>query len=513
MSYLANNFDLRFGDLFIIIPDGTVKMKSKVYISYKKEACYTDYHDVMEYVPNYPEYPFRRESISEKFSSDDAYELVRAALVGYGLDRVNYGKESWNPLGEYISRGDTVLIKPNLVMDHNENNKVQTSGLECLITHTSVIRAVCDYCIIALKGTGRVIIADAPMQGCDFEKLVSECGLNKLIDFYKKNKVKVELKDLRQYQSTFNKNKVIVERKDIDSTGVIVHLGEKSVHKKERRLEYQVSDYEKKDTQAFHHGSTHDYEVSATMLKADVIINLPKPKTHRLAGITAAMKNMVGITYNKASLPHRVAGSSLEGGDAYNKKSLLKKVADKALTYKIRAEKKERFGLATFYRYVYGVNLVLGRWISQDRSYIGSWYGNDTIWRTVCDLNYIVNYADKDGIIRDTVQRKQINIGDMIIAGQGNGPVSPSPKELGIVLISDNAEMFDMTVCSLMGFDYKKIPILKAIYNEKKQGELGHIMILSNIEALNGELNSLSFPKKWRFVPYDTWKGHIEKDG
>jgi uncharacterized protein (DUF362 family) len=30
-------------------------------------------------------------------------------------------------------------------------------------------------------------------------------------------------------------------------------------------------------------------------LQADVFINLPKPKTHKRAGITGAMKNLVGI--------------------------------------------------------------------------------------------------------------------------------------------------------------------------------------------------------------------------
>ena len=72
---------------------------------------------------------------------------------------------------------------------------------------------------------------------------------------------------------------------------------------------YQVSDYDKADTATFHHDTVHDYEINSDILQADVVINFCKPKTHRLAGITAAMKNMVGITYNKACLPHRSAGS------------------------------------------------------------------------------------------------------------------------------------------------------------------------------------------------------------
>ena len=124
-------------------------------------------------------------------------------------------------------------------------------------------------------------------------------------------------------------------------------------------------------------------------------------------------------------------------------KSWFKKRADDALTAKIYAEKKGKIAEATIFRYLYGALLVLGRLISKDLSYIGSWHGNDTIWRTVCDLAFIVKYADKNGSICETEQRKVLNIGDMIIAGEGNGPVSPSPKLLGIILISDECYAFD----------------------------------------------------------------------
>lgn len=58
-------------------------------------------------------------------------------------------------------------------------------------------------------------------------------------------------------------------------------------------------------------------------MEADVIINIPKPKCHRLAGMTAALKNMVGVIYDKNSLPHRKIGSVEEGGDAYKKRIYL----------------------------------------------------------------------------------------------------------------------------------------------------------------------------------------------
>ena len=63
----------------------------------------------------YLEYPF------EELSSEDneVYDLVRQALYTLGLDKENYGNEKWNPLKEFINKGDVVLLKPNLVMDSN----------------------------------------------------------------------------------------------------------------------------------------------------------------------------------------------------------------------------------------------------------------------------------------------------------------------------------------------------------------------------------------------------------
>ncbi|PLX85437.1 MAG: (4Fe-4S)-binding protein, partial [Desulfuromonas sp.] len=44
------------------------------------------------------------------------------------------------------------------------------------------------------------------------------------------------------------------------------------------------------------HGTTfHSLEVASAILEADVIINLPKLKTHQMMGLTAAVKNMFGV--------------------------------------------------------------------------------------------------------------------------------------------------------------------------------------------------------------------------
>lgn len=477
---------------------------SKVVIEQMNGVHYPPPYDNFNPSECYPEFPFNTSEIST--NPNKAYELVRNCLADMGLDSEHFGTKYWNPLGTYIKPSDFVIIKPNLVMHVNENKHASENAFECLITNSACIRAICDYCIIALNGTGRLMIGDAPMQGCDFDALLKKSGLPKLIDFYKAHGIKVELRDFRQYQSKFNVNKVIVDKKYNDAKGTVVHMGAKSQHMgSQSNGIYQVSDYDKADTALFHHDAVHDYEINRDILQADVIINFCKPKTHRLAGITGAMKNMVGITYNKACLPHRSAGSIEEHGDAYLNKSILKRMADDALTYKIRAENAGKFGSATVLRYIYGALLVSARKVGKDPYYIGSWYGNDTIWRTICDLNYIVRYADKNGVLHDEPQRQILNLGDMIIAGERNGPVSPSPKMLGAVIACDDPVAFDVTLCKLMGFSFERIPLVKNLITGKT------IFPYSVPEVLlNGKtavpLDKIKFPEEWKFEPHDAWK-------
>ena len=126
----------------------------------------------------YPECPFPNEISSDK---NQVYEMVRESFIKLKLDYVNYNKKEWNPLGKWIKPGDKVLLKPNLVLDINYN---LGEGVECIYTHPSVTAAVIDYVLVALAGDGEIVVADAPVQQCRFEKLVEESGYGKLIQWY-----------------------------------------------------------------------------------------------------------------------------------------------------------------------------------------------------------------------------------------------------------------------------------------------------------------------------------------
>ena len=152
------------------------------------------------------------------------------------------------------------------------------------------------------------------------------------------------------------------------------------------------------------------------------------------------------------------------------------------------------------YSFFEKVFYVLGSITSHDKIRVGGWYGNDTIWRTILDLNTIINYADAQGIIQNNIQRKMLNFGDMIICGQKNGPVKPTPKPLGMLMASDNSYDFDTTMCKIMGFKYDMIKYISAYANTNEK----------NIEVIfNGKKNKLTeMPIKdnWKFEPHDMWK-------
>jgi uncharacterized protein (DUF362 family) len=392
-------------------------------------------------------------------------------------------------------------------MHVNENKQVAQNALECLVTHPSCLRAICDYCIIALQGEGKIIIGDAPMQGCHLDELLLKLGYNDILTHYQNQGIGVvSFMDFRAYQTEMNSHKVILKKTATKSRGIDVALDSLSAHAtSDFRGYYQVSDYDKEVTTSYHRDERHVYSINEAALQADMIIEFSKPKCHRLAGMTGAMKNLVGVVYKKETLPHRKEGSVDEGGDAYRYKSWIKRAIDAVLTKKIRLEERGRSNRAVIMRYLYGVLYYASKAFCKDPYLIGSWYGNDTIWRTCVDLNYIMTFSDKAGVIQKKPQRSVLHFADMIIAGEHNGPISPSPKALGLILAGDDASAMDRVICQIMGFDHEQIPLLRALAEGGTRMEYIIPVLTSNNVELSGRLDKIDFPKSWTFIPHDSW--------
>lgn len=450
----------------------------------------------------YPEYLFGDETMSSW--PNDVYKAVRDGLIMMGMDEENIGTTQWNPFGEFIKPGDHVVLKPNMVMNRN---LIESNGTECLITHPAVVRAVLDYVLIALDGVGRVTIGDAPVQSCNFEKLVEEQGYDLLINFYKNSGITVAIEDFRVTKALIRHGVVSNQKLKDGKTCTAVNIGSYSVQAKGQYDKLRVTGYNPDHMELHHNSKTHEYLISNTILDADVIINLPKPKTHRKAGMTGALKNVIGINGNKDWLPHHRKGSVNSGGDEYKNKNIFKSTAANLLDYINRRNQKGAFFPQLLCGLIHGC-VILGNWTAQDNYNEGSWYGNDTIWRTIVDLNRILLYADKTGVLQNEKQRKIFIIGDMIVSGEGEGPLMPSPIQKGILIFGWNAVAFDTVVSDIMGFDYKKIPSIYKCYGQQEFPLIAfdekEISIQTDLEC-EEKLNARGF------IPASGWKEHIEK--
>jgi hypothetical protein len=143
----------------------------------------------------------------------------------------------------------------------------------------------------------------------------------------------------------------------------------------------------------------------------------------------------------------------------------------------------------------------------------GSWWGNDTIWRTVLDLNRILIYADKAGTVRDVPQRKLFFLVDGILAGDHEGPVAPDPKPAGVILGGTCAATIDAVMARVMGFDYRKLPLIREAFR------LSELRIASfSPQQIELCTNSAQFEDlrldepgfNLQFRPSSGWRNHIE---
>ncbi len=407
----------------------------------------------------YPEYPF---AVPPQAEPNAAYRAVRGALELLGLDAARFDTPSWNPLGEVVRPGDTVVLKPNFIRDFHDT---RGDDIEAVVTHGSIIRAVLDYVAIALEGRGRVVIADAPQCEASFERLSAYTGLDEIRAFYKQHSpLTLDVIDLRQ-EYTEKIDGVIVGHRRLpgDPAGyTVVNMGRDSefmpINHMNRRL--YGSEYDRSEVAAHHHDDVHEYLISKTIMAADVFINLPKMKTHKKVGVTLNLKNLVGINGNKNWLPHHREGVPANGGDQYASSGLSERLEHRLLV----AFKKGFPLLGPLRRYVGGAAKRAGRRAFGDtdttRIRSGNWWGNDTTWRMVLDLNRALRYADSNGVLHSSPQRRYFSFVDGIIAGEGNGPMGPDAKPAGVVLAGEDPLAVDLACTRIMGFDWEKIPVL-----------------------------------------------------
>jgi len=125
------------------------------------------------------------------------------------------------------------------------------------------------------------------------------------------------------------------------------------------------------------------------------------------------------------------------------------------------------------------------------------------------DLNQIVLFADSNGQLHDTPQRKYFSVVDGIIAGEADGPLSPTPKAAGYISCGMGSPFaVDYISMYQMGFDPEKLKV-----NRKAQeyplfsfhpSELDVVCVQDGDVVGYRDVNM-------HFCPQRNWVGYIER--
>ncbi|MCL4540091.1 MAG: hypothetical protein M1378_10940, partial [Bacteroidetes bacterium] len=130
----------------------------------------------------------------------------------------------------------------------------------------------------------------------------------------------------------------------------------------------------------------------------------------------------------------------------------------------------------------------------------------------VADLMKVSVYADKRGVLQQSPQRKVFSVIDGIVGGEGNGPLFPDERRVGVVISGFNHLGVDIATARLMGFDWQKLPWVRDLLRNRDfdffVSEPENIRTVSNRNELTDIMHSdNSFLS---FVPHPGWAGHIE---
>lgn len=374
----------------------------------------------------------------------DGTRRVRQALRGIWSAM---GFDPDNPFKDFLGRGSLAVIKPNWVMHCNAAGH----GLDCLVTHASLIYYLADWCAAAMDGRGRIIVGDAPIQSCRFDALQAGTGMPALAASLRKAYPDIDL-SIEDWRLT------IQNGDGREAAGCAAGAGFSELDcGADSFLEevaawsdrFRVGDYNPDLLQPHHRPGVHTYLVRNDVLDADLLINAAKMKTHKKAGLTGALKNLVGINGHKEYLPHYIRGAYANGGDSCCRHNRFACWAEELEDRRLRAAP-ERLRRSLL-KAAHDALCVAARLTGGDGISNGSWAGNDTVWRTTLDLNHLVYFGGRR-------PGRVLSVVDGIVAGQGDGPLRPEPRPAGVILAGENPACIDAVIGKLMGYAACRLP-------------------------------------------------------
>ncbi len=424
----------------------------------RAEVKYPEGDEFFSPAERFPEYRFQH--LAQR--PNPVYGMVRELFVQAGLDRQRLGTPDWNPLGEYIPRGSSVFVLCNFVYHRRFQDSSEDLFAKC--THGSVLRALIDYIALAAGPTATIRFGNSPLQSCDWDQVLKDTGADQVARFYQQAGVSVIPTDLRLHvikRNPLGKVTLIEERSDRDvavevdlqNTSLLAEIGDPQ----SERPRFRIADYNPNRIESFHSAGSHRYVIHRHILESDVIVSVPKLKTHEKVGITCGLKGFVGTVGHKDCLAHHRFGNPRIGGDEYpDRFRFLRPLS--AFEDWLNQRDPDAPAQGGFQILDRTLQRLLRR-LGVTRS--GAWSGNDTAWRMTLDLARIVHYAGADGRLHAERQRRHLMLIDGILGGEGDGPLAPTPAAAGCLLFGDDVVLGDRVACRLMGFDPDAIPLIR----------------------------------------------------
>jgi uncharacterized protein (DUF362 family) len=447
------------------IPRGLSEVMRKVKRYHQEHGQLPENPVAIAFEPSIGFYPSIRklDSFTSEFS--DVYWLVARALMLLNPDNIE------NPLGGLIKPGDTVVIKPNWSTQYE---------FPFPITHPSIVYPLVEFALKA--GAAKVNIVEAPMtltRACGWYWSSAMTGAFALAEQLSKQHGGAEVNFIDGNDDDFVWVDVgeASELRDYDFAA-LDHDGHTGFGKD---MFFDVEDHKGYKPHQYRRGLA---AVARSYLESDVFINVPKLKVHGYTGITIALKNLMGL--NVRSTLHKMPIDVIR---AYEARSDFKECLESPMR-----------DIPHFDRVKIG---DFSEQTQKKRYHTG--FGNDVLWRSLADLNKIIIYADSDGVMHKTPQRRCLSVVDGIVGIEKEGPVSGHIVHSKCVVAGRDPVCVDAVCAHLIGWNPQ---MLNLITNTAACTRLAIGNFENYIDSIVGEtLNSPCFNQ--RYIPPITFRDDV----
>ena len=130
------------------------------------------------------------------------------------------------------------------------------------------------------------------------------------------------------------------------------------------------------------------------------------------------------------------------------------------------------------------------------------------------DLNRCLLYGNPDGTLREGNPKRYYTLIDGIVGMDGMGPMQGDPVRSDVVIGGADPVAVDMVAARVMGFDWRKIPLIREAFSigalPITSSTPAEVNVVSDVPDWNGTFLDVEKGEFLTFRPHFGWAGHIE---